>query len=209
MITSNTTALPYILVLYYSKTGSTRLMADWIARGVEAVDAITAKVRTVPSISPDTEQTQDAIPNQGPPYVTLNELSNCSGLALGSPTHFGNMAAPLKYFLDTTSALWVGGHLVNKPASVFTSTGSLHGGQEANLLSMMIPLLHHGMILLGLPYTEPALNSTQTGGTPYGASHYAKDHPYRLSPEEQDLCIAQGKRIATLALQLQGNRISP
>lgn len=195
---------PYILVLYYSRYGATKKMAEEIARGVEMVHGIEAKIRTVPTVSTTIEATENPIPNEGPLYATLDDLKNCTGLALGSPTRFGNMAAPLKYFLDETSALWQAGALINKPAGCFTSTASLHGGQETTLLTMMMPLLHHGAIYVGTPYSETALLTTQTGGTPYGPSHLAgqkSDLP--ISPEEKTLCQALGKRLATIALKLQ------
>jgi NAD(P)H dehydrogenase (quinone) len=188
-----------ILVLYYSAGGSVKRMADLIASGIERVPGAEARVRTVPRISEN--QTADA----GPPYAELHDLEECAGLALGSPTRFGNMAAPLKHFLDGTSLLWQRGALAGKPACVFTSTASLHGGQETTLLSMMLPLLHHGMLVMGLPYTQAELNATRTGGTPYGASHFAgiaDDQP--ISEHERTLCIAQGKRLAELALKLDG-----
>lgn len=194
--------MPYILVLYYSRTGSTLSMAQSIARGVEQITGIEARVRTVPSVSPTSEQTEPEIPEDGAIYCELEDLQHCSGLIIGSPTRFGNMAAPLKHFLDGTSSLWLNGNLINKPAAVFTSTSSLHGGQEATLLSMMIPLLHHGMVLAGLPYSEQALMRTQSGGTPYGASHHAGDNHAPLTEDEQQLCQALGKRVATLALKL-------
>lgn len=196
--------MPEILVLYYSRHGSVAQMAQLIARGVESVSDMQARLRTVPAVSPDHEAIADAIPASGPPYATREDLVECAGLALGSPTRFGNMAAPLKYFLDGTSDLWLSGKLIGKPAAVFTSTSSLHGGQETTLLSMMIPLLHHGMLLLGLPYSEPDLLTTQTGGTPYGPTHVAGvagDQP--LSDEEKRLCSALGKRLAVTALALQ------
>lgn len=193
---------PYVLVLYYSHSGSVKNMAESIVRGIES-GGIEARLRTVPSVSPDTQSTLDDIPADGPLYCTQEDLENCSGLVLGSPVRFGNMAAAVKYFLDGTSNLWLTGKLVNKPASVFTSSSSLHGGQESTLLSMMIPLLHHGMVIAGVPYTESALMNTQTGGTPYGVSHYAgKDSDCALSDDEKALCIAQGKRMALLAKQL-------
>ncbi|QLH43950.1 MAG: NAD(P)H:quinone oxidoreductase [Coxiellaceae bacterium] len=195
----------YVLVLYYSRHGATAKMADFIARGIEQVPSIEARVRTVPPVSPTTEATDKPIPESGPPYATLADLEHCAGLALGSPTRFGNMAAPMKYFLDTTSGLWLSGKLTGKPAAVFTSTSSLHGGQESTLLSMMLPLLHHGMVLLGLPYTERELMTTDKGGTPYGASHLAgTDSNYAISATEQSLCIALGKRLATIAAKLSG-----
>lgn len=193
-----------ILVLYYSRKGSVKKMAQHIARGVESVSSMEALIRTVPAVSPNTEASEPAIPHEGAPFVTLDELKNCDGLALGSPTRFGNMAAPLKYFLDTTSGLWLSGSLVNKPAAVFSSTASLHGGQEATLLSMMLPLLHLGFVITGIPYTEADLNTTTTGGTPYGATHFAGvDSKNPLSEEEQRLCFAMGKRLATLAVKLK------
>jgi NAD(P)H dehydrogenase (quinone) len=195
--------LPYILVLYYSRHGATAHMAQLIARGVEQAGDIEARLRTVPSVSPDTRASIPDIPEQGAVYCSEADLRNCAGLALGSPTRFGNMAAALKYFLDNTGALWASGALINKPASVFTSTSSLHGGQEATLLSMSIPLLHHGMLICGLPYSEPALMRTRSGGTPYGASHLAGvDSDLELTDDEQSLCIAQGKRLAQIALQM-------
>ncbi|MCB5184669.1 NAD(P)H:quinone oxidoreductase [Methylobacillus gramineus] len=192
-----------ILVLYYSQGGSVRDMAKLIARGIESVEGATARIRTVPKISANHEATEPEVPSTGAPYVELADLEECAGLALGSPTRFGNMAAPMKYFLDGTTSLWLKGALINKPAAVFTSTGSMHGGQETTLLTMMLPLLHHGMLLLGLPYSEPALASTSSGGTPYGASHVAgamDDRP--ISEDEKKLCIALGKRLAQTALQL-------
>jgi NAD(P)H dehydrogenase (quinone) len=194
---------PYILVLYYSRYGSTLEMAKQIARGVEHVSGIEARLRTVPAVSPVNEATEPAIPDSGAIYCTEDDLKNCAGLILGSPTRFGNMAAPMKYFLDGTSGVWMNGNLINKPAAVFTSTSTLHGGQESTLLSMMIPLLHHGMVITGIPYSEPGLSNTRTGGTPYGASHVASgDTPSKLDNDEIALCQALGKRVATLALQL-------
>jgi len=190
---------PYILVLYYSRQGATREMARLIARGIEST-GMSARLRTVPAISADCEQTAPEIPDTGDIYATLDDLANCSGLLLGSPTRFGNMAAPLKYFLDSTTPLWLNGALIDKPAAAFTSTGSLHGGQESTLLSMMLPLLHHGMVLVGLPYAEPALLNTRTGGTPYGASHWAGgDGQQPISPDEAALCQALGRRVARWA----------
>jgi NAD(P)H dehydrogenase (quinone) len=193
-----------LLVLYYSRLGSVKQMAQFIARGVESVGNCEAMIRTVPPVSPTCEAIEPAIPDNGAPYVTLEDLRQCDGLALGSPTRYGNMAAPMKYFLDTTSSLWLGGDLVNKPATVFTSTSTMHGGQEITLLSMMVPLMHLGFVLCGLPYTETALNKTQTGGTPYGASHVAgNDNKRVISDDEQQLCFSQGKRLATLAIRLK------
>ena len=192
-----------ILVLYYSQGGAVRDMAQLIARGIESVPNIKARIRTVPKISTNCEATESDIPSSGDPYVELADLEQCAGLALGSPTRFGNMAAPMKYFLDGTTALWLKGALVGKPAAVFTSSGSMHGGNETTLLTMMIPLMHHGMLILGLPYSESELSSTQTGGTPYGASHIGgpmNDKP--LSADEKKLCIALGKRLGQTALKL-------
>lgn len=197
---------PYILILFYSRTGSTQLLAEHIAQGVESAGLnFSARTRCVPAVSPDHTATAPPIPNAGAPYATLDDLRNCQGLALGSPTRFANMAAPLRYFLDQTGPLWQSGALVGKPACVFTSTASLHGGQETTLLSMMLPLLHHGMLIQGLPYTEQALLSTTSGGTPYGASHVASDDstPPSLTHEEKQLAMAQGKNLAQLAFKLQ------
>ncbi len=194
-----------ILVLYYSQYGATAEMASLIARGVEEVPGMQARLRTVPAVSTVCEKTEDSIPDTGAPYATLDDLRECNGLALGSPTRFGNMAAPLKYFLDTTSSLWLGGDLIGKPAGVFTSTSSMHGGQETTLLSMMLPLLHHGMLLTGIPYSETELLHTESGGTPYGASHVAGvDSKKPLTEHEQSLCRALGKRLATTAQKLAG-----
>lgn len=193
-----------ILILYYSRFGATQKMAEYIAEGVEQIGKCTAVLRTVPPVSTTTEATDPAVPESGPAYCTLDDLKACAGLIMGSPTRFGNMAAPLKYFLDGTGGLWMQGTLVNKPAAVFTSTTSMHGGQESTLLSMMLPLLHHGMLISGIPYTQARLNSTTTGGTPYGASHWAgskSDNP--VSDDEIDLCIALGKRIAEISKKLQ------
>ncbi|MGQ0530682.1 MAG: NAD(P)H:quinone oxidoreductase [Panacagrimonas sp.] len=192
-----------VLILYYSRKGSTAAMARQIARGVEAAGAV-ARLRTVPAVSTECEAVAPAVPDEGAAYVELQDLSECDGLVIGSPTRFGNMAAPLKYFLDGTSGLWLSGSMVGKPAAVFTSTNSLHGGQESTLLSMMLPLLHHGMLLLGLPYSLPALSSTRSGGTPYGASHVAWTgaDANTLSSEEIDLCQALGRRVAETAMRL-------
>jgi NAD(P)H dehydrogenase (quinone) len=191
-----------VLVLYYSVGGSVKRMAEFVASGIERVAGITARVRTVPRVSTGFE-TQNAIPESGPPYCELKDLEECAGLALGSPTRFGNMAAPLKHFLDGTSLLWQRGALAGKPACVFTSTASLHGGQETTLVSMMLPLLHHGMLVMGLPYTLAELNATRTGGTPYGASHFAGiADDQAITDAERALCIAQGKRLAEIALKL-------
>lgn len=196
-------ANPYILVLYYSRTGSTAQLAQYIARGVERVAGIEARVRTIPPVSPTCEAVDKAVPDTGAPYAHLDDLRHCHGLALGSPTRFGNMAAPLKYFLDGTSALWLAGDLVNKPACVFSSSASMHGGQESTLLSMMLPLMHHGMLLLGVPYTEPALNTTVTGGTPYGVTHVAGvANQQALSVDEITLAKNLGERLARVAQDL-------
>ncbi|MEM7083615.1 MAG: NAD(P)H:quinone oxidoreductase [Pseudomonadota bacterium] len=199
---------PFVLVLYYSRTGATERMAQLIARGIESMEGIEARLRTVPPVSPalDTQDTQPAIPDAGAPYATLDDLRMCSALALGSPARFGNMAAPLKYFIDTSSSLWLSGELIDKPAGVFTSASSIHGGQETTLMSMMLPLLHHGMLMTGLPYTEKALMKTITGGTPYGPSFYSSQSD--MSDDEKALCRALGKRLATLALKLQSGRSS-
>lgn len=191
-----------ILILYYSLGGTTAEMANAIAHGVEAINGMQARIRTVPAISSVCESTDNEVPEQGAPYASLDDLKECAGLILGSPTHFGNMAAPLKYFIDSTSSLWMGGDLINKPAAVFTATASMHGGQESTLLSMMLPLLHHGMILLGLPYSEQQLLQTQTGGTPYGASRLTSDEASPLSADERALCKALGARVAITAQKL-------
>ena len=198
-------AEPYVLVLYYSRYGATRTMAQHIARGIEQT-GIEARLRTVPAISTVCEATAAAIPDEGAPYCSEADLANCAGLALGSPTRFGNMAAPLKYFIDATSSLWLSGALIDKPACVFSSSSSLHGGQESTLLSMMLPLLHQGMVIAGLPYSEPELIATRSGGTPYGATHVAgKDNDLPVDATELSLCKAQGKRLGRLAQQLQPN----
>jgi NAD(P)H dehydrogenase (quinone) len=192
-----------ILVLYYSRYGATAAMAQQVARGIGEVDGMQARLRTVPAVSTVCEATEDSIPEQGSPYATLDDLRECAGLALGSPTRFGNMAAPLKYFIDTTGSLWLGAELAGKPAAVFTSTSSLHGGQETTLLSMMLPLLHHGMLLVGIPYSETDLLHTEAGGTPYGASHLAgTDSDKPLTDAEQRLCRALGRRLAETAAKL-------
>jgi len=234
--------MPEILILYYSRHGAVQGMAQQIARGVETVPGMQARLRSVPPVAPAfdvqgrttamnggsaenagavfppnvaggrmpgaTDPESESIPASGAPYATAEDLRACAGLALGSPTRFGNMAAPLKHFLDTTGALWISGALVGKPAAVFTSTSTQHGGQESTLLSMMLPLLHHGMLILGVPYTEAALNRTASGGTPYGASHVAgpkNDNP--LTPDEKNLCQALGKRLATVARQLAAHGV--
>jgi NAD(P)H dehydrogenase (quinone) len=193
-----------ILVLYYSRYGATAEMAQRIAFGIESVAGCQARLRTVPPVSSVCEATADEIPDAGPPYASIEDLRECAGLALGSPTRFGNMAAPLKYFLDSTSSLWLSGGLIGKPAAVFTSTSSLHGGQETTLLSMMLPLLHHGMLILGLPYSETELLTTTSGGTPYGPSHTAGvDSKQPLTAEEKHLCTALGKRLADTVTALR------
>ena len=193
----------YVLVLYYSRTGSVAQLAQYIARGVERVDGIEARLRTVPPVSTTCEAVDSTIPDQGAPYATLDDLRFCQGLALGSPTRFGNMAAPLKYFLDSTSSLWLAGDLINKPACVFSSSASMHGGQESTLLSMMYPLIHQGMVLLGIPYSEPALNNTITGGTPYGVTHVSGvNNTFDLSEDEIILAKNLGERLARVALKL-------
>lgn len=192
-----------ILVLYYSQHGAVRQMAQLIARGVEQVPGVRARLRTVPKVSTSCEATEPAIPDTGAPYAELRDLEDCIGIALGSPTRFGNMAAAMKYFWDGTGSLWIKHALVGKPAALFTSTGTMHGGQETTLITMMMPLLHHGMVMVGLPYSENELNTTQQGGTPYGASHVAglaNDQP--ISEAEKKLCIALGKRLAQTALKL-------
>jgi len=197
-------ALLPILVLYYSRHGATRKLAECIAQGIESVSGCEARLRTVPQISTVTEATEAQIPTSGAPYVELQDLQECQGLALGSPTRFGNMAAPLKYFLDGTSAQWLSGALSGKPACVFTSTGSLHGGQESTLLTMMLPLLHHGMLVMGLPYTEKNLMTTHSGGSPYGATHWSGiSGDLVMTEETRELAIALGKRLALNARKLQ------
>ncbi|HSW69024.1 MAG TPA: NAD(P)H:quinone oxidoreductase [Gammaproteobacteria bacterium] len=196
-----------ILVLYYSRYGSVKQMANYIARGIESVPDTEARIRTVPSVSTTIEKTEPSIPESGAIYATLEDLKECDGLALGSPTRFGNMAAPLKYFLDGTSSLWLSGALVNKTAAVFTSTASLHGGQETTLLSMMLPLIHLGYMVLGIPYTEKDLNTTHSGGTPYGATHWSgNDGKNPITDEEQRLCFALGKRLAEITQKLNASQ---
>ena len=192
-----------ILVLYYSQGGAVRELAQLIARGIESVSSAKARIRTVPKVSANCEATEADIPASGDPYCELQDLEECTGLALGSPTRFGNMAAPMKYFLDGTAGLWLKGSLVGKPAAVFTSTGSMHGGNESTLLTMMLPLMHHGMLMVGLPYSEPALSTTQSGGTPYGASHVGGTlDDKKITDDEKKLCLALGKRLAETALKL-------
>lgn len=190
-------------MLYFSRHGSVAAMADQLARGIAQVDGMAARLRTVPPVSPNIEGELPPVPSAGHAYVELSDLEECAGLALGSPARFGNMAAPLKYFLEQSTPNWLAGHLSGKPAVVFTSSTSMHGGQESTLLSMMIPLLHHGMLVMGIPYTEPLLHNTRTGGTPYGASHVAgEDNSDRLSDEEKQLCQVLGKRLALHARRL-------
>jgi len=194
-----------ILILYYSRYGSVEKMADFVARGVDQVEGMESIIRTVPPVSPVTKTAEPPVPPTGAPYVTLDDLKHCNGLVLGSPTRFGNMAAPMKYFWDTTSSLWLSGDLSNKPAGVFTSTSSLHGGQETTLVSMMLPLIHQGMIIVGIPYTETELMTTTSGGTPYGASHFAgfeNQHP--LTDSEKMCCQTLGKRVAIIAQKIGG-----
>lgn len=193
-----------ILVLFYSRHGATRKLAELIAQGIESVPGCDARLRTVPAVSTVTEATAPEVPAEGAPYVELDDLQECHGLALGSPTRFGNMAAAMKYFWDGTSAQWLSGALAGKPACVFTSTGSLHGGQESTLLSMMLPLMHHGMMVLGIPYTHPDLMTTASGGSPYGASHWSGlDGQKAITDEEKRLAVALGRRLAETALKLR------
>lgn len=192
-----------ILVLYYSRHGSVRQLAQHLAHGVESVSGMAARVRTVPSVMTERDSPAKLVPDEGAPYATLDDLLECAGVAVGSPTRFGNMAAAMKHFWDGTSGLWLNGDLVDKPACVFTSTASLHGGQEATLMSMMTPLFHHGMVIVGLPYTLPELNQTRSGGTPYGASHWAgPDGREPVTDEERKLAFAQGRRLAEIAARL-------
>jgi NAD(P)H dehydrogenase (quinone) len=192
-----------VLVLYYSQGGAVREMAQLIARGIESQAGVKARIRSVPKVSSNCEATEPDIPTSGDPYVELNDLQECVGLALGSPTRFGNMAAAMKYFLDSTVSTWLKGDLIGKPAAVFTSSGSMHGGNEATLLSMMLPLLHHGMVMVGIPYSEAELSATKTGGTPYGASHVGgANDDLAISPDERKLCLALGKRLGQIALKL-------
>ena len=198
---------PTILVLYYSRHGATRKLAELIAQGIESVPGVDARLRTVPAVSTVAEATESDIPAEGAPYVELQDLDDCAALALGSPTRYGNMAAAMKYFLDGTAAQWLSGTLSGKPAVVFTSTGSLHGGQESTLLTMMIPLLHHGMLIMGLPYTQPELMTTSSGGSPYGPTHWSGiDGNKPISDDEKRLAVAMGKRLAETAVKLAGAR---
>ncbi len=194
-----------LLVLYYSANGAVARMARQVARGVDQVDECSARIRTVPRVAPEHDPSADSVPSSGPPYATLSDLEQCHGLLLGSPTRFGQMAAPLRYFLDSTSALWLSGALQDKPAATFTASSSLHGGQESTLLGMTLPLMHHGMVIVGLPYSEPGLMQTRTGGSPYGAGHVAGlSEDGELSDHERELCIALGKRTARVAALLCG-----
>jgi NAD(P)H dehydrogenase (quinone) len=196
--------MPEILVLYYSPGGTTAEMANVIAHGIEEVDGMQARLRTVPPVSANTEQTENAIPDKGPLFATPDDLAECSGLVMGCPTHFGNMPAAMKYFIDGTSALWMSGKLVGKPAAVFSASTSMHGGQESTLLTMILPLLHHGMLITGLPYTQTELFTTKTGGTPYGASRLTDDmEKSPLSDDERILCLALGRRVAETAKKLE------
>ena len=190
-----------ILVVYYSRNGSTEKMAQQIARGIESIEGVEAVLRTVPEISSVSEQTESTIPKSGAPYATLDDLKSCDGLALGSPTHFGNMAGALKHFIDQTTEIWFPGTLSGKPAGVFTSTSSMHGGHESTLLSMMLPLMHHGMLIMSIPSNEISLKETQTGGTPYGPSHLSSTH--NISADEKSICRALGIRLAKTALALK------
>jgi NAD(P)H dehydrogenase (quinone) len=195
-----------LLVLYYSHNGGTKKIAELIAQGIDSIDGCEARLRTVPPVSTVVESSEKAIPDSGAPYVELSDLKDCAGIALGSPTRFGNMASAMKYFWDGTSADWISGTLVGKPACVFTSTGSLHGGQESTLLSMMLPLMHHGMLILGIPYTQPDLMRTKSGGTPYGASHWSGlEGKNTITEETRTLAIALGRRLAETAIKLNSS----
>ena len=195
--------MPEILIVYYSRNGSVAQLARHVARGVEEVANVQARLRSVPPVAPATTVAQAPVPDAGAPYATLQDLRDCAGLILGSPTRFGNMAAPLKHYLDSTGAEWASGALVGKPAAAFTATSTMHGGQETTLLSMMLPLLHHGALIIGIPYTEPALNATTTGGSPYGASHVSgTDHDRTLSDDERTLARRLGRRVAEIAAKL-------
>lgn len=197
---------PYILVLYYSRHGATEKMAQLIARGIEKSQHMEARLRTVPSVSSNTEASEPVVPSDGAIYCTEDDLRHCSGLVLGSPTRFGNMAGALKVFIDTTGALWASGSMIDKPFGVFTSTSSMHGGQESTLLSMALPMIHHGMLYVGIPYSEAALNSTSSGGTPYGASHVAgTQNDNSITKDEEVLCVALGKRVSKIAKSLIDN----
>ncbi|MGI9250288.1 MAG: NAD(P)H:quinone oxidoreductase [Pseudohongiellaceae bacterium] len=202
-----TDSVPYILVLYYSRYGATEAMARLIARGVENTSGIEARLRTVPPVSPDTEASEPPVPDEGAVYCSEDDLRGCAGLALGSPTRFGNMAAALKYFVDSTGSLWASGALIDKPVSTFTSTSSMHGGQETTLLTMALPMLHHGMVYCGIPYSEAALGTTTGGGTPYGASHVAgSDSQKAITEDEETLCLAAGQRLGRLAMMFHKHK---
>jgi len=195
--------MPEVLVLYYSQSGAVQNMAQLIARGIESVEGMQARIRTVPAVTNNLDDRQEKIPDQGSPYVTLEDLDECVGLALGSPAYFGNMAAPLKFFFDQTTPAWITGKLSGKPAALFTASSTHHGGQETTLQNMMVPLFHHGMIILGLPYSEAALENTTMGGTPYGASHISgTKHQNKIDKNEKELCLALGKRLAETAKKL-------
>jgi NAD(P)H dehydrogenase (quinone) len=197
------TPMPEILVVYYSRNGSVAQLARHVARGVEEIAGMAARLRSVPPVAPVTEQAQPPIPEDGAPYASLQDLRECAGVVLGSPTRFGNMAAPLKYFIDSSGTEWASGTLVGKPAAVFTATSTMHGGQETTLVSMMLPLLHHGALIVGIPYTEAALNATTTGGTPYGASHVSGlEHERPISDDERALARRLGRRVAEIAAKL-------
>jgi NAD(P)H dehydrogenase (quinone) len=197
---------PYVLVLYYSRHGATEKMAQLLARGAEKASGMEARLRTVPSVSSNTVATEPEVPASGAIYCTEDDLRHCSGLILGSPTRFGNMAGALKVFIDTTGSLWASGAMIDKPFGVFTSTSSMHGGQESTLLSMALPLIHHGMVYVGIPYSEAALNSTRSGGTPYGASHVAGSNSDNgITKEEESLCLALGERLSQIALRLSAS----
>lgn len=192
-----------VLVLYYSRTGAVKELASYLARGINSIDGAEAKIRTVPEISPDTKKSENEIPESGALFATLDDLKNCDGLMLGSPTRFGNMASPIKYFLETATPLWVEGSLEDKPAAVFTSSASMHGGNESTLLSMQLPLMHMGMILVGIPYSVSELSKTISGGTPYGSSHVRGEEEKGISEDEKKICIAHGKRLAELCLKIK------
>tara|TARA_B100000035_G_scaffold302444_1_gene300066 strand:- start:631 stop:1221 length:591 start_codon:yes stop_codon:yes gene_type:complete len=192
-----------VLVLYYSRTGAVKELASYLARGINSIDGAEAKIRTVPEISPDTKKSKNEIPESGALFATLDDLKNCDGLMLGSPTRFGNMASPIKYFLETATPLWVEGSLEDKPAAVFTSSASMHGGNESTLLSMQLPLMHMGMILVGIPYSVSELSKTISGGTPYGSSHVRGKEEKGISEDEKKICIAHGKRLAELCLKIK------
>ena len=199
--------MPEILVLYYTSSGSVGKMAQFVARGIDAVPGVSSRIRTVRKVSASTEKSEPTLAKSGSPYVTKTDIEQCIGMAIGSPTRFGNMAAPMKYFIDSLGGEWIRGSLTGKPASVFTSAGSLHGGHESTLISMMLPLLHHGMIIVGIPYSVTELSKTQSGGTPYGASHHSgADNDLSISPDERNICIALGKRLAEISIKLNSRQ---